>query len=59
MMFNYYFYFILFIFVISDRDVTFGIRALFSKDFWGLRGVSLSYFACETVCCFCVLNLIA
>jgi len=30
-----------------DRDVTFGIRALFSKDFWDLRGVSLSCFAYE------------
>jgi len=31
MMLTYYFYFIFIKFVISKRDITFGIKALFSK----------------------------
>jgi len=36
MTFYFYLFILLFKFVISDRDVTFAIKALFSKDFWGV-----------------------
>jgi len=56
MRFYSYFFILLFKFIIFNRDVTFCIKTLLSKDFLGLSGVSLSAFACKTILLLLIIN---